>query len=175
MSGRWRTARAALCSCYLWLAAVLAGVADERTVAIIDCTLFDPVTQQNVPHQTIVMRGDRVVEVAGADRTVELSADATRIDGRGAFALPGLIDAHVHLVHVSDFARVTGDELLPLYLAAGVTAVRSTGDEVVAATLVARFAQAHPETSPRVFTCSPLLDADPPIHRDVGRGVTKVE
>src|SRR6185503_16286674 len=26
--------------------------------------------------------------------------------------------------------------------------------------------------SPRVFTCSALLDADPPIHRDVGRAVT---
>ena len=98
--------------------------------------------------------------------------DATRIDGRGKFALPGLIDAHVHLVHVLDFAHVTGDEVLPLYLAAGVTSIRSTGDEIVAATLVARFAAAHPESSPRVFTCSPLLDADPPIHRDVGRAVT---
>jgi cytosine/adenosine deaminase-related metal-dependent hydrolase len=175
MSTQWRTARAGLGSCCIWLAAVLAGVADERTLAIVDCTVFDPVAQRNVPHQTIVMRGDRIVDVAGPDRTVELSVDTTRIDGRGTFALPGLIDAHVHLVHVSDFARVTGDELLPLYLAAGVTTVRSTGDEVVAATLVARFAQAHPETSPRVFTCSPLLDADPPIHRDVGRSVTKVE
>ena len=95
-----------------------------------------------------------------------------RIDGRDKYALPGLIDAHVHLVHVSDFAHVTGDEVLPLYLAAGVTSVRSTGDEIVAATLVARFAQKHPEASPRVFTCSPLLDADPPIHRDVGLAVT---
>src|SRR6185295_7763169 len=55
---------------------------------------------------------------------------------------------------------------------AGVTSVRSTGEEIVAATLVARSAAAHPEISPRVFTCSPLLDADPPIHRDVGRAVT---
>jgi hypothetical protein len=42
----------------------------------------------------------------------------------------------------------------------------------VAATLVARSAAAHPERSPRVFTCSPLLDADPPIHRDIGQAVT---
>src|SRR6185295_12527598 len=55
---------------------------------------------------------------------------------------------------------------------AGVTSVRSTGEEIVAATLVARSAAAHPESSPRVFTCSPLLDADPPIHKDIGRGVT---
>lgn len=175
MSGRWHTAHAGLASCCIWLAAALTGVADEQTLAIVDCTLFDPVAERNVPHQTIVIRGDRFVEVTGPDRAVELPADATRIDGRGKFVLPGLIDAHVHLVHVSDFARVTGDELLPLYLAAGVTAVRSTGDEVVAATLVAQSAQAHPETSPRVFTCSPLLDADPPFHRNAGRGVTNTE
>jgi hypothetical protein len=85
-----------------------------------------------------------------------------------------LIDAHVHLVHVLDFAHMTADEVLPLYLAAGVTSIRSTGDEIVAATLVARGADAHPEWSPRVFTCTPLLDADPPIHRDVGRALTDV-
>jgi hypothetical protein len=77
----------------------------------------------------------------------------------------------VHLVHVLDSAQVTGDEVLPLYLAAGVTSVRSTGDEIVAATLVARFAEARPESSPRVFTCSPLLDRDPPIHKGAGRAV----
>jgi hypothetical protein len=43
----------------------------------------------------------------------------------------------------------------------------------VAATLVARFAAAHPESSPRVFTCSPLLDGEVPIHKDVGQAVTQ--
>jgi hypothetical protein len=37
---------------------------------------------------------------------------------------------------------------------------------------VARFAAEHPERCPRVFTCSPLLDGDPPIHRDVGHAIT---
>ena len=84
-----------------------------------------------------------------------------------------LIDAHVHLVHVLNFARVTADEILPLYLAAGVTSVRSTGDEIVAATLISRIAARHPESSPRVFNCGPLLDGEPPIHRNVGRGVSE--
>jgi Amidohydrolase family len=57
---------------------------------------------------------------------------------------------------------------LPAFLAAGVTSVRDTGDEIVAQTLVARFAEAHPERCPRVFKASFLLDADPPIHRDIG-------
>jgi imidazolonepropionase-like amidohydrolase len=144
----------------------------ERSVAITHCSVFDPETERMLPDRTIVIEGDRIVAVAGPGTNFSIAADADRIDGRGKFAVPGLIDAHVHLVHVSNFARVTGDELLPLYLAAGVTSVRSTGDEIVAGTLVARCAERHPESSPRVFTCSPLLDGDPPIHRDVGRAVT---
>lgn len=161
-----------------YVAIVFASVAPkvpaaETVLAILDCTVFDPETEKLLPRRTIVIRGERIVSVNGPDQPSEIPPDAVRIDGRGKFALPGLIDAHVHLVHVSDFARVTGDELLPLFLAAGVTSVRSTGDEVVAATLVARIAERHPESSPRVFTCSPLLDADPPIHRDIGRAVTE--
>jgi hypothetical protein len=146
--------------------------AAEKTVVIESCNLFDSASGTMLPEQTIVIQGSQIIRVTGKDSVPEVPADATRIDGRGKFALPGLIDAHVHVVHVLDFANVTGDEVLPLYLAAGVTSIRSTGDEIVAATLVARFAAAHPEFCPRVFTCSPLLDADPPIHRDVGRAVT---
>jgi len=156
----------------LWLAFSCLSQAAETTLCIERCAVFDPESGAMLPEQTIVVRGERIVAVTPADQVTELPADATRIDGRGKFALPGLIDAHVHVVHVLDFAHVTGDEVLPLYLAAGVTSIRSTGDEVVAATLVARFAAAHPASSPRVFTCSPLLDGDPPIHRDVGRAVT---
>ena len=166
----WAVGGAALFAC-----AVSSGptVAEEpKTIAIEGCSVFDPESGKMLPERTIIVRGERIVSVTSSDEKAEIPPDATRIDGRGKFALPGLIDAHVHVVHVLDFAQVTGDEVLPLYLAAGVTSVRSTGDEIVAATLVSRFAMAHPETSPRVFTCSPLLDEDPPIHRDVGRAVT---
>lgn len=147
--------------------------AEETVVVISNCSVFDPVSEKMLLERTIVIRGDKIASVSSPDgEPIQIPANAVRIDGAGKYAIPGLIDAHVHIVHVIDFARVTGDEVLPLYLAAGVTSVRSTGDEVVAATLVARFAQAHPESSPRVFTCSPLLDADPPIHRDIGVAVT---
>lgn len=141
-------------------------------LAIVDVDVFDPESEKLLRNHTILIQDEKILSVSGPENPPEIPADAVRIDGRGKFALPGLIDAHVHLVHVSDFARMTGDETLPLYLAAGVTSVRSTGEEIVAATLVARSAQRHPESSPRVYTCSPLLDADPPIHRDIGRGIT---
>lgn len=154
----------------------IADVAPSRppngTLIIEDCSIFDPHSEAMVEHQTIVVQGDRIVKVGPVGSETTRPENAKVIDGKGKFVIPGLIDAHVHLVHVLDFAQVTGDEVLPLFLAAGVTSVRSAGDEIVAATLVARFAAAYPSQSPRVFTCSPLLDADPPIHRDVGRAIT---
>ena len=156
----------------LLLAAAPDVAAVERVVVIERCTLFDSQRGEMLPERTIVIRGEKITAVLGPQEAAEVPTGARRVDGHGKFAIPGLIDAHVHLVHVLDFANVTGDEVLPLYLAAGVTSVRSTGEEIVAATLVARSAAAHPESSPRVFTCSPLLDADPPIHKDIGRGVT---
>ncbi len=170
-----RSAGIARIVCLTMVLCTVAASAAEPSVVVERCSLFDPESGTMLPERTIVVRGTRIVGVSGADEIGEVPADATIIDGRGRFALPGLIDAHVHVVHVLDFAHVTGDEVLPLYLAAGVTSIRSTGDELVAATLVARFAAEHPEWSPRVFTCSPLLDADPPIHRDVGRAITDPE
>lgn len=155
-----------------WLRTMAPAAAEESSVVIEHCTLFDSESGTMSPDQTIIIQGSKITTVGSATDLPDIPADAFRIDGRGKFALPGLIDAHVHLVHILDFAHITGDETLPLYLAAGVTSVRSTGDEIVAATLVQRIAAAHPEFCPRVFTCSPLLDADPPIHRDIGRGVT---
>lgn len=163
----WIGVATALC-----LAVVSTVSAAESSVVIERCSLFDPESGKMLPDRTIVIRGTQIVRVTGPGEVSDVPAEAVHIDGRGKFALPGLIDAHVHVVHVLDFAHVTGDEVLPLYLAAGVTSIRSTGDEVVSATLVARFAATHPERSPHVFTCSPLLDADPPIHRDVGQAVT---
>ncbi len=157
---------------FVYLLVTAVAVSDDKVIVIENCRVFEPESEQMLSERTIVIQGSQIVSIDEADDVGPIPNDAMRIDGTGKFLLPGLIDAHVHVVHVLDFAHVTGDEILPLYLAAGVTSVRSTGDEIVAATLVSRFAEAHPESSPRVFTCSPLLDANPPIHRDVGRAVT---
>lgn len=141
-------------------------------LVIAGASIFDSSTGEMLPDRTVVITDGRIRALGIPERPAEVPVGARTIEARGKFLLPGLIDAHVHLVHVLDFARVTGDEVLPLFLAAGVTSVRSTGDEIVAATLVARMAREHPERAPRVFTCSPLIDRDPPIHRDVGRAVT---
>jgi hypothetical protein len=41
--------------------------------------------------------------------------------------------------------------------------------------MIARYAEQHPESCPRVFMCSPLIDGAPPIHRDIGWSLTDPE
>ncbi len=94
------------------MATLLAG---ESAVAFVDVTLLPMDRPGTLPHQTVVVRGDRIAEVGDAAKLL-VPADATRIDGRGRFLMPGLIDDHVHLFDARD---------LLIQLAHGVTTVRN--------------------------------------------------
>lgn len=153
------------------LCAARAQAADPPLV-IENATIFDSTAKKMVAAQTVVIEGGRIKSVGAAGTEGARPAGARVIDGSGKFVIPGLIDAHVHLVHRISYAHVTGDEILPLFLAAGVTSVRSTGDEVIALSVIAHYARSHPETCPRVFLCSGLIDGNPVIHRDIGIPLT---
>ncbi|HEV2861408.1 MAG TPA: amidohydrolase family protein [Pyrinomonadaceae bacterium] len=74
--------------------------------------------------QTVVVRDGLVSEVGDA-RRVRVPAGALRVDGRGKYLLPGLVDMHTHLFtddgHIPE--ELAGDELA-LMLANGVTTIR---------------------------------------------------
>ena len=147
--------------------------ADEPTVLVIQGgSLFDPVAGKMLADRTIVVEGERIKSVTAAGEALDVPPRAKVIDAQGLFIVPGLIDAHVHLVHLADKSHVTGDQFLPMFLAAGVTALRDVGDAIVAETAIAHYAESHPELCPRVFLASPLIDGEPPFHRDVGQAVT---
>lgn len=65
----------------------------------------------------ILIEGDRIVTVADGLNP----PDATVVDGAGKFAIPGLFDMHVHSIKLSPVL------MHPLFVAAGVTAVRDMG------------------------------------------------
>lgn len=69
--------------------------------------------------QTVLVRGTRI-ETVGPRSRIEVPAGAQRIDGAGAWLLPGLADMHTHLSTGEDAA---------LYVAGGVTTVLQMGGE----------------------------------------------
>ena len=79
--------------------------------------MIDPVSGQLLANQDILLEGDEILRLGEA-----LSASgATRIDGRGLYAIPGLFDMHVHSLKLSPWLTH------PLFVAAGVTSVRDMG------------------------------------------------
>ena len=84
-------------------------------------TIFDSTRGQMLPNRTVVIRGDRIEQVCTPDDAPAIPPEARVLDVRGKFIIPGLIDAQVRLVHELDGANMTGDKILPLFLAAVVS------------------------------------------------------
>ena len=101
-----------------------AGPLAAQTVAIRDVALVPLDSARAVPGQTVVVRGG-VIDAVGASGEVEVPPEATVIDGRGMYLMPGLADMHAHLTH-PEAAYYADDNRasLALMLAHGVTTAR---------------------------------------------------
>ncbi len=101
------------------LAAQRASAA-KQPIAFVGVNLVAMESEQVVPDQTVVVRGDRIVAL-GARALVNVPAGTITIDGSGRYLAPGLTDAHTHLAAQHGVRLDFGDA--PLYLASGVTTV----------------------------------------------------
>jgi imidazolonepropionase-like amidohydrolase len=157
---------------------MLAGVpADPEPVLIIaGAAVFDP-QAGFLPDRHVLVRGERIVEVAAAP--IAPPPQARVIDGRGLFLLPGLWDAHVHY----DFTPGLDHRAMArLFLVNGITSVRDTGGHL-AALAPARTAAAEPgAAAPRLYVAGPLLDdanrvyaGTEPGFPDIAMGLTGVD
>src|SRR6266850_1647460 len=102
-----------------------AGAAHAQSVAIVHVSLIPMDRERVEAGQTVVVRGDRIVSI-GAAADVAVPADATIVDGAGRYLLPGLVDAHVHLLGFGPGPRDNFADG-PIYLANGITTVVSLG------------------------------------------------
>ncbi len=130
-----------------------------RDVTLIDGTGADP-----KPNTTIVIR-DKKIEAIGPSGTVAYPEDSTVYDGGGHYALPGLIDSHVHItmpgapdpsaslkeMHSFVIIRATG--LVRSLLNAGITTVRNGGSPIYADMAMRQAIEAGLIPGPRIRAC----------------------
>jgi hypothetical protein len=120
------------------LAAGSAGT-DERPLALEGATLVDTrrfgASRADVADAVVVLRGDEIV-AAGPRRSLRIPAGALRVDVRGAFLVPGLVDA---------FATQGSQSQANAHLYMGVTSFIDASDDRRGPL----FVDAHP--SPRIF------------------------
>src|SRR4051812_48422960 len=82
-------------------ASPLRDVPPRATAAIVDVTVVPMDRSRVIEHQTVVVRDGRIAQI-GATSSVAVPAGAQRIDGRGKFLMPGLVDMHAHFVPGSE-------------------------------------------------------------------------
>ncbi len=122
-----------------------------RPLAIAGVTLIDGTGAPPIDNATIVIDGETIASVGQGGNA---PADAEVIDGSGHWAVPGLIDTHVHV-------ELVGRESLPLWLALGVTTVRDLGGSL-GFMVETRRLQRDGSANARLLFSGPMIDGDPP-------------
>lgn len=106
-------------------------------------------------NQTVIIRDGRVESVAPA-KSATIPANATVIESRGKYLMPGLTDFHVH---------VRAESELLSYLAYGVTTVVNLRGSELHLAMRERIRRGE-LLGPTIYTSGPLVDGDPPIWRN---------
>ncbi|QQP99828.1 amidohydrolase family protein [Lysobacter enzymogenes] len=105
----------------------------------------------------IAVRGDRIVAVEPDARAARFQAQRS-IDATGKYAIPGLWDMHVHFGG-GDKLIEENKNLLPLYLAHGIAAVRDAAGDLSPSVFEWRDAVAAGRLDgPTIFTSGPKLE-----------------
>lgn len=92
------------------------------TIAFVGATVLPMDSERTLPNHTVIVRGDRIVEVGPAG-SVRVPDGAQRIEASGKFLMPGLAEMHGH-VPPPNAPQQFIDDVLFLYVANGVTTVR---------------------------------------------------
>ena len=124
----------------------------HATVAFVDITVVPMDRAGEQPHQTVLVDGDRIVAIGPA---LAVPAGVARIDGRGKWLMPGLVDMHVHFNDERDGV---------LYVANGVTTVRNMWGNPQTLTWRDQAAKHDPRyLGPTIYTAGPITDGEPPV------------
>ena len=129
--------------------ALIRAQGNPAVVAFTNVTVIPMDRDRSLADHTVVVRGDRIVEVGPAAK-VTVPAGAARIDGRGKFLVPGLAEMHAHIPGGNAPDELI-DRVLKLFVANGVTTIRGMlGDPKH---LVLRASAARNEiVSPTIYT-----------------------
>lgn len=124
-----------------------------EALLIRNVTLIDGTGAPALEDAAIAIEDGRIV-AAGRAGEVGAPAGARALDGGGLWAVPGLIDTHVH-------TELVGFESLPVFLALGLTTVRDLGGGLPFLT-DARARLEAGAVGPRLLFTGPMIDGVPP-------------
>ena len=136
-----------------------------KPLAITRVTIIDATGAAAKPNMTVVIAGGRIAAI-GESGKLRLPKGAQVIDARGRYLIPGLWDMHAHLAK-------TGENMLPLFIANGVTSVRDMGGD---AELLLKWRKEVAEgkrLGPRIKTPGKILESAKNVERMKSEGTVE--
>ncbi|MEM6765558.1 MAG: amidohydrolase family protein [Bacteroidota bacterium] len=104
-------------------------------------------------HQSVLLEGNTITAV-GDIGTISLPRNTEQINGEGKYLIPGLWDAHVHLI----FDKAVSPAMFDLFIYNGITSVRDTGGHLEEVLPWRNKARQNPDKYPRMMVAGPLID-----------------
>jgi imidazolonepropionase-like amidohydrolase len=98
----------------------------DSVTAFVDVAVLPMDRERVLEHQTVVVRGSLIAAI-GPGGSVAVPAGAARIDGRGKFLMPGLVDMHAHFMGGTGAPGDGAHRQFTWFLANGVTTARGLG------------------------------------------------
>ena len=100
---------------------------DTAIVALTHARIIDGTGAPARANQTLVIRDGKIAAL-GNDGSVQIPSGALTIDLTGKTVIPGIVGLHEHLLYpVGPVRAYTGESFSRLYLAGGVTTMRTAG------------------------------------------------
>jgi imidazolonepropionase-like amidohydrolase len=95
----------------------------QSTIAFTNVSVVSLERPGTVSAQTVIVRGDRIAAIGPAAK-MQVPPDATRIDGRGKFLMPGMAEMHAHIPGGANATDEDMHRTLLLFAANGITTIR---------------------------------------------------
>ena len=155
--------RACLGLAALVAAAPSAAARERADLLIRNASVVDVERGQVRTGQTVAVKGGSIVAVGPTRQLSRRFWGERTVDATGKFVMPGLWDMHVHFGGGQELIQ-ENKNLLPLYVAYGVTAVRDCAADITPSVLEWRSAVATGQLlGPTIFTSGPKLEGYKPL------------
>ena len=134
---------------------------ESADLLILNATVLDVKSGEEKPRKMIAISGDTIQAVLDMDKSERYKASKI-IDAENRYVMPGLWDMHVHF-RGGDTLVAENKDLLPLFLAYGITTVRDAGGDITQSVLDWRQKiESGKLEGPAIFTSGPKLDGPDP-------------
>ena len=137
-----------------------------NAVAFVNVSVIPMDRERVLGDQTVVVRDGRIVDM-GPAADITIPANATRVDARGKYLIPGLAEMHGHIPGGNAPDEMV-DRVLHLYVLNGITTVRGMLGHPRHLDLRARTAR-NEIVGPTIYTSGPSFNGNSVTSPGVGR------